>query len=520
MSLVREARSRAVFFAIFLAGGFGAFATGANAANNWPAFGNDSGNTASAQSGITKGNIRKLHKAWSTTVGGDVSARAAMVDGVVYFPDWGGNLWALDAGTGAVIWSHQLSDYGLAANTHSRTTPAVVGGKLYLGTQEGAYVLGIDAASGALLWKTQVESADPAAMVTTSPAVANGIVYTGVASNQEALAAFGFPCCSARGSAVALDAATGAIVWKTYTVPAGYTGGSVWGSSPVVDLARHTVFVSTGNNYSHPTDLMYLSCIAAGHAEAECLAPDDHVDSVLALDISTGSVKWATRLVDWAQPGIADGSDDWNVACFIPPFTNCPTNAGPDYDFGSAPNEITYQSHGGHKTIIGAGQKSGIYYALDPDTGMELWRTQVGPGSSLGGIEWGSASDGTRIYVAISNYYGIPYSAGLAGSWAALDPATGAILWQTSDPNGSIDLGPVAVSKDIVYAASMAGAPDAQTMFALDASNGSILWSYPAGSSVIAGATIADNMVFWGSGYAHLGIAGFTGGNTFYGFSK
>ena len=116
------------------------------------------------------------------------------------------------------------------------------------------------------------------------------------------------------------------------------------------------------------------------------------------------------------------GSDDWNVACFVPPFTNCPQNPGPDYDFASAPNLVTYQGNQGPKTILGAGQKSGIYYAFDPDTGAVLWRTQVGPGSSLGGMEWGSATDGKRIYVAIANFYGLPNASGYAGSWAIPRP--------------------------------------------------------------------------------------------------
>ena len=119
----------------------------------------------------------------------------------------------------------------------------------------------------------------------------------------------------------------------------------MWGSNPIVDPARGSLFVGTGNNYSHPTDPAYLACVSGGGTEAACLSPDDHVDSILALDLSTGAVKWATKLVTWNQYGVADGSDDWNVACFVPPFTNCPGPvAGPDYDFGSAPNEITYQT--------------------------------------------------------------------------------------------------------------------------------------------------------------------------------
>ena len=348
-------------------------------------------------------------------------------------------------------------------------------------------------------------------------------------SNEEfaaASAAEGGPsytCCSVSGSVVAVEAFFGFKLWETFTVPKGYSGGAVWGSNPVVDLERGTVFVGTGNNYSVPTDPAYVACISHGGTRASCQSPNDHADSILALDMFTGRVKWATRLETWNQPGITNGSDDWNVDCiFVAAGTsNCPSAPGPDYDFGSAPNEITYLTDRGFKTIIGAGQKSGIYYALDPDTGALLWQTQVGPGSSLGGIEWGSATDGTRIYVAICNLYGIPSAAGNAGSWAALDPATGKILWQKADPNGGVDIGPMAVTNGVVYADSMGGATSttAKTMFALDASTGATLWSFAAGSSVNAGATIVDGTVYWGSGYAHLGTALGSGNTKFYAFS-
>lgn len=418
-----------------------------------------------------------------------------------------------------------MSDYGLAANTHSRTSPAVVNGVLYLGTQEGAWLLAIKASNGDLIWKKQMETADPFAIITTSPAVTGGVIYTGIASTEEAEADIpGYVCCKSRGSVVAVDASNGNIKWKTYTIPKGYTGGGVWGSNPVVDADLNTVFIGTGNNYSHPTDPAYLACIAGGHTEASCLSPDDHVDSILALDMSTGALKWSKRMVTWTQ--VPDGSDDWNVSCFIPPFGNCPTNAGPDFDFGSAPNEFTIHTKGDGdgdrddvKKIIGAGQKSGIYYALDAETGNVLWQTQVGPGSSLGGMEWGSATDGTRIYVAIADFYGIPYAGGYAGSWAALDPATGAILWRKADPNDAIDLGPLTISNGVVFAASMGGVATQPTMLGLDATTGKTLWSYAAGSSVIAGASISGGTVYWGSGYAHLGLPGYTGNNRFYAFS-
>ena len=135
-------------------------------------------------------------------------------------------------------------------------------------------------------------------------------------------------------------------------------------------------------------------------------------------------------------------------------------------------------------------------------------------------MEWGSATDGQRIYVAIGNLYGIPYNnAGAAGSWSALDPATGKILWQTPDPNGSLDLGPVAVANGVVYAGSMGGAPQAKNMLGLDARTGAVLWGYASGASVIAGASIVGDTVYWGSGYTNLGIPGFTGNNKFFAFS-
>ena len=401
------------------------------------------------------------------------------------------------------MWSRDIASYtGAPAGTVvSRTSPFLdtKSKTLYIGTQTGAYLLAINADTGALRWRTQLD-AHPLAVDTQSPVVYDGSVYVGVASLEEAAAADpNYSCCSFRGSVMKVDAATGAIQWKTYTVPLGYTGGSVWGSTIVPDPARGVVYATTSNNYTESGD-----------------SPDNHVDSVLALNMSNGTVAWADRFAS---------ADDWTVACFSgPTATNCPVNSGPDFDFGSGVQLFTIQTPSGPKTIIGAGQKSGVYAAIDPSTGAVLWATQVGPGSALGGIEWGSATDGNRIYVAIGNLYGIPYqnsSLGTAGSWAALDPATGQIIWQTADPNRSIDLGPVTVANGVVYAPSMAGGTTDNNMFALNAATGATLWSFAAGGSVIAGASIANDTVYWGSGYGHFGGAfpQFTGNHKFYAFT-
>jgi polyvinyl alcohol dehydrogenase (cytochrome) len=310
---------------------------------------------------------------------------------------------------------------------------------------------------------------------------------------------------------VAVRASTGKIIWKTFTVPGDYSGGAVWGSNPIVDLSRKAIFIGTGDNYTKPATPEFKKCIADGGTEPKCLSPDDHVDSMLSLNMSTGHVEWAKR----QRP-----DDDWNVSCFTnaPGVGNCPKEAGPDYDFGSAPNEFAITTPQGKKTIIGGGQKSGIYSAFDADTGTLLWAKQVGPGSTLGGMEWGSATDGQRIYVAISNFSRDKYSGGQAGSWSALDPTTGKLLWQVPDPNASVDLGPMAVSNGVVYAGSMEAAPDHANMFALNAATGKILWKFASEGSVIAGAVIANGTVYWGSGYSNLG-APYKGAKKFYAFS-
>src|SRR6476646_771782 len=96
---------------------------------DWPMFGQNAANTAAnpSETTISRSNANQLKVTWTFTSMGDVSARAAVVDGVVYFPDWGGYLTALNASPGQLIWSRSLSSYdGLGQNTHSRTTPAVV----------------------------------------------------------------------------------------------------------------------------------------------------------------------------------------------------------------------------------------------------------------------------------------------------------------------------------------------------------------------------------------------------------
>ena len=475
--------------------------------------------------GIDVHNVGSLHEIWEFTTGGNVSATPAVADGDVFFPDVAGNFHALAASNGALKWSEKVSNWTGVAKDYARDFPAVDGQSVILGDQAGvnavwtgsqlvgagARVIAVDRSSGALVWSTLVESF-PAAVITSSPVVFKGTVYVGISAvGEEALAAkAGYPCCVSRGSVVALDESSGKIVWKTYTVPdnhgvvGGYSGGAVWGSTPVIDAARNSIYVGAGNNYSVPADVE--ACIRAHPRDKNCSSPSDYFDAVLALDLSTGAVKWDHRALVY---------DDWNVACISggPGIGNCPKPAGADYDFGGAgPNFLS-------SGMLGAGEKSGNYWAFDPDNGGAIWKTLVGPGSALGGIEWGTAFDGTRIYVPIANGNGVPYHlkpSGIevnSGSWGALESATGRILWQTPTPGncskslpgvtrGCMALGPASSAGGVVFVGSMDTDPTNPTMFGLDGATGQILWTFAPGSSVVAAPAIVGNSVFWGSGYS------------------
>ena len=455
-----------------------------------------------AEHEISPANAGRLAPRWTLTTAGAISATPTVDDGAVYVPDYGGKLWAVAAGSGRVLWSRDISSYTGLAGDQSRTSPAVYGDELILGdgwilspNTSGARVFAVDRRTGALVWSTVVDT-DPAAIITGSPVVYHGVAYLGISSKGEGTTADSF-----RGAVIALDAATGRLLWKAYMVPSNnggsdsnkpgyYSGNAVWESTFAVDPARGLLHVDTGNNYSVPAGV----CTTPQQTGCTPPAADDYVDSILALKLSDGTVAWADRTLN---------GDLWTL----------PQPIGPDFDFGAGPNLFTTANPvtGRPEQLLGAGQKSGVYWAVDPATGKVVWQTQVGPAGKggLGGIEYGAATDGRRIYAAEGDTANIPYTLGgsgpyagqtvTGGSWAALDPATGKILWQTPDPQGAFDISFVSAANGVVYGGSLAAT--GTNMYALDAATGKILWSFASGGSVTGGAAIVDGSVYWGSGY-------------------
>jgi polyvinyl alcohol dehydrogenase (cytochrome) len=480
---------------------------------DWPFYNHDVCNSRAPTTagGLSTATAPKLAVKWTYAAAGEISATPAVVGGQLYVGDWGGMMTRIDAATGTAVWSKSVADLaGLTADgaaapdtVVARATPLVAPAGLVFGvsrtsfssSESLAYLVAVNPDTGAPVWRTLLDD-HRAAAVTGAPVLEGTTIYVGVSSFEEGfpLLVAGYTCCTFRGSIVALDAASGKILWKTPmiedgtyfqsdgTTPAGYAGAAVWSGTPTIDRHRKQLYVTTGNNYAMPSG---VTTAAAG----------DHVESVLALDMATGAIKWSRAMTT---------DDIWN-------FGNM---AGGDFDIGCGANLFQAKVGGLTKDLVGAGQKSGIYWVLDPDTGALVWKTQVGPGGHLGGIQWGTAVDGTHVLFGVNDTDGTSYALAGAGSqsgtqvtvgsWGALDPSSGNVLWQIANPamtapaGGASVNGPVTVVGGVMFAGSM---DPKGTMYALDATSGAVLWSYQAGGTVYGGPAVVGGVVYWGAGY-------------------
>jgi polyvinyl alcohol dehydrogenase (cytochrome) len=431
---------------------------------------------------------------------------------VAFFPDWGGRLWKVDAETGDVIWSRLISEYNDIPNSISRTSPAYARGMIFIGDLNGN-MMAVDAATGDRRWIRELD-ANLNTIVTTSPIVHANRLYIATSSSGG-----GPPRQIFRGSMVALDIRTGAIVWQTFVLPdnGGLPGGFAGGAfvnPPAIDLDNGLLYGAAGQLYTQPASV--TACLAAapnGWSEA-CFPEDAYFNSVIAFDLRTGRPRWSFR---------GAGPDARRLGCGENPPSWCPPweNNFSVWDFaGSGANVFRARIRGRWRDVVGIGEKSGVYWALEARTGQLLWATLVGHGDDPGGIQWGTAVDSRRIYAAIGhNQRRVPYQLPsgetiTGGSFAALDPSSGRILWQVPDPQEAADLAALTVANGVLYAGSMAHTGN--QMYALNTATGDILWQYAAGGSVVAGPAVVDGTVFWGSGYARTGGVG---NDQFYAFS-
>ena len=383
---------------------------------------------------LSTANVSTLTQAWMFTMAGSATGTAAVVNGVVYAPSMG-QLAAFEAQTGVMKWTSPQNIPGSVSYDE---------GKLYV-QNAGGVVLQLDAATGAPGWQAPVGSFGGFG----TPLPVGNKVLVGASSGEENLVAEN---AMFRGKAVALDKATGKVLWEHYTAMPPSSGAAIW-SSPSVDLEAKMAFFTTGNNYTG----------MAG----------DESDSMIALDLETGMLLWKYQAL----------ANDV--------YTTVNRGPGPDLDFGT--NPILFEAGG--KKLVGAGQKSGQFWALDRMTGQVVWMHQVAGGCGIGGVFNNGAFDGKNILVS-------SWACAGASTLKALDAATGNPVWTQTLPAQS--WAPITVANGVGFV------PSQNTLNAFDVATGKMLFSTMVAGSISSGAVVVDGFVYFGSGVPPL--AGSFGG--------
>ncbi|XP_071688744.1 uncharacterized protein [Rutidosis leptorrhynchoides] len=475
--------------------------------------------------------VHSLTLKWKFVAGLDITATPAIYDNTIYFPCWNGNIYALNASNGSVIWVKNLGKLtglnptGLVQGvnyTVSRATPTVADDLLIIGIYGPGYVIGIKRCNGDLVWSTQLDT-HYACVVTMSGTYFGSAFYVGTSSLEELVSIQ--KCCSFRGSFLKLNARNGKILWQTYMLPDNhgsideYAGAGVWGSSPSIDIIRNAIYIGTGNMYHAPLNV--TQCQEAQNNQTtptekdKCVVPDNHSNSILSLDLFSGHIKWYKQL---------GGYDVWFLACNNVTTLGCQPGPNPDADFGEAPMILTIFVRGMMRDIVVAVQKSGIAWALDRNHGSIVWSTEAGPGGVAGGGTWGSATDGKTVYTNIANSLKRNFTlkpsnnTTKSGGWVSIDATTGNVLWSTENPSKATATGPVSLANNVLFAGSTNGTGP---IYAMSAATGKILWSYNTGATVYGGLSISNGCVYVGNGYKlNYGVffPSYTHGTTLFAF--
>jgi polyvinyl alcohol dehydrogenase (cytochrome) len=433
----------------------------------WSGWGNGITNTrfqTRGRGGLTAADLPRLELQWAFGFANVATIRTqpAVAGGRLFVASENGQVHALDPRKGCTYWSYTARAGISTALSVSRyrTAAGSAGYAVYFADRK-ANAYAVDAQSGREIWVQNVER-HPSASITGAPTVYDGRVFVPVQGlSEEGRGALGdYACCTFRGSVSALDAATGALIWKTYTVQEsrprakskdgvqtyGPAGGGIW-SSPTVDARRRLVYVATGNGYAGP--------------------PQPTTDAIMALDMRTGAVRWVHQVV---------AADIWVMGCDKhnpPDKPACPSTLGPDFDFSASPALARVAG----RELLVVPQKSGMAFALDPArAGRLVWRYRFGKGSGFGG-EWGTAIEGETAYFGVADLL-TPTPGGLH----AVQLADGAALWHMPPPRAlctghlicTVGQGSAPTA---IPGAVLSGAMDGGVR-AYSTADGSILWMY------------------------------------------
>jgi outer membrane protein assembly factor BamB len=431
---------------------------GAQNSGDWPTYLNNVARTGfnSAETLITPSTAPNLANLWTDTAGGAVYAEPVQVDGVVYYGSWDGYEHAVDAATGTQLWSAFLGQFNNTKCDPSTMGPSstpTVGTITVNGTATQAVFLGggdgnlyaLNASTGAVIWKIQLgPKTNPNFFLFSSPLYYNGSLYEGLSSCGNG---------QVRGGIVQLDAVTGTVQHTLYTAPSGCFGGSVWGS-PTVDAATGDIYFGTAEG-----------------GGPRCTEP---------LTVSLVETDSSLNLLS-----------SWQV-----PASQQPNK---DSDFGSTPTLFTATISGVVHQMVGLPNKNGIYYAFDRSaiSNGPLWQRRISGGGSCPECGHGdispSAWDGSHLFVGgeTTTINGVA----CAGSIRELGPSTGKVAWADCLQSGPV-LGAVTAVPGVAFADA------GNTAYAVATSTGAILWSYQdtnSGSTFWGAPTISNGQAYFGN---------------------
>ncbi len=368
-----------------------------------------------AQAGLKTADMKKLDLAWVMAFPQTATMRSqpVIVGNTLFIAATDpGKVYALDVATGCVKWTYS-SDLtlrsSLAFAEATKTSPALI----VLGDAAGR-VHAVNAKTGVKAWIADAKLS-PVNRVTGAPVSRDGVIYAPLSAIEVNYAGpDAYECCKGQGALVATDQATGKTIWVGRTMEdakptqKGRTGVQQWGPSgaimwdtPIIDAKRSQIYIGTGENNSWPAT--------------------ETSDSIIAYDMKTGARKWVFQ---------ATKADIWNYACGAR-GANCDYPGdyqSPDFDFGGTPILITLKTG---KDLVVAGQKAGVLWALDPDTGKMIWSNKISRGSAGGGVRWGLAYDGSHIFAPSNDAVGVQPTdnANWGPGLHAVDPMTGQIDW-------------------------------------------------------------------------------------------
>jgi alcohol dehydrogenase (cytochrome c) len=449
------------------------------ASDAWPAHNYDLSNSrATTQTAINSSTVTKLHPIWhfkipGTGTFGNFATTPIVVNGVVYFQDLNSNVYALDQATGKLKWKHTFSSPSIGPNGVSLGY-----GRLYGATEKFAFAL--DPANGKLIWqKTLAPSVhvgiDMAPQVYDNKVLISTVPGSGVKHFYEA---------GAVGIVYALDAATGNKVWSFDTFPPIKTGkisgGGLW--YPPAVGSDGTIYLGVANPGLWPNS-------KANPNGSLRPGPNLYTDSLVALDGSTGKLKWYRQVIKHDVR---------------------------DYDLMIGP--VLY-----NQLVIGAG-KMGKVFAWNASTGAPAWQRSVGkhlndigplpkkqvticPGD-FGGVETPMAQANGTVFVPWLNLCAVgsatsesvPQSAfgTSTGGLTAIDAATGKVKWTHNLP--SPNFGAATVANDVVFTSDYNG-----KVYAYSTDSGKLLWTAQAPAGINAFPAVTKNMLLVGAGTAGLG---------------